>query len=93
MSTNLKNQKEEKHALLMRTLALPKATRAIILSYIEDADILSFMRIATDAIGVKLITDIDDLAQEGADAFITDIQTEKVPRVSLMKNGIVPIVP
>ncbi len=77
----------------MRTLALPKSTRAVILSYVEDADILEFLSLATDAIWVKLITHIDDLAREGADGFVTDILTEKVPRAALMKNGIVPIVP
>lgn len=50
MPTNLKNQKEEKHALLMRALSLPKSTRAVILSYVEDADILEFLTLATDAI-------------------------------------------
>lgn len=93
MSTNLKNQKEEKHALLMRTLTLPRTTRAIILSYIHDANIESFMMLACDAIGVKLVSNIDDLAREGADAFITDVLSEKIPTDFLMKNGVVPIIP
>lgn len=93
MSTNLKNQKEEKHALLMRTLALHRTTRAVVLSYIVDTEIASFMNIACEAIGVKLISSIDDLAQEWADAFIADIFMENIPIALLMKNGVIPIIP
>lgn len=93
MSTNIKNQKEEKRALLLRKLGFPKTIRSIVLSYIEDADIASFMTLACEAIGVKLISNIDDLAREWADAFITDILTEKISLADLMKNGIIPIVP
>ncbi len=93
MPTNLKNQKEEKHALLVRTLALPRTTRAVVLSYIVDIEIASFMDVACEAIGVKLISSIDNLAQEWADAFITDIFTENIPTADLMKNGIIPIIP
>lgn len=64
MSTNIKNQKEEKRALLLRKLGFPKTIRSIVLSYIEDADIASFMTLACEAIGVKLISNIDDLARE-----------------------------
>ena len=59
MAANLKNQKEEKHAALVRSLGLPKTVRAIVLSYIQDADITLFMTQACDAIGVKLITSPD----------------------------------
>jgi hypothetical protein len=57
MPTNLKNQKEEKHALLMRTLALPKSIRAIIVTDIADTDILAFLTEATKAIGVYLFSE------------------------------------
>ena len=57
MSANIKNVKEEKHAELLRSLSLPKSTRAIILTDIADADILAFLTEATKAIGVYLFSE------------------------------------
>jgi hypothetical protein len=59
MPVNLKNQKEEKRAALVRSLGLQKTVRAIVLSYIQDADIARFMTQACDAIGVSLVTSPD----------------------------------
>ncbi len=93
MPVNLKNQKEEKRAALVRSLGLAKTVRAIVLSYIQDADISLFMMQACDAIGVKLVTSPDALSMEGADAYITDILDERVPMATLTENTVVPIVP
>ena len=57
MPANIKNVKEEKHAELLRSLSLPKSTRAIILTDIADADILAFLTEATKAIGVYLFSE------------------------------------
>lgn len=57
MPANIKNVKEEKHAELLRSISLPKSTRAIILTDIVDADILTFLTEATKAIGVYLFSE------------------------------------
>jgi hypothetical protein len=93
MPVNLKNQKEEKHAALVRSLGLQKTVRAIVLSYIQDADIALFMTQACDAIGVKIVTSPDSASIEGADAYITDILDERVPMTTLIEHAVVPIVP
>ena len=93
MPVNLKNQKEEKRAVLIRTLGVPKTTRAIVLSYIQDQKLQDFMLRACDAIGLKLLTEIDDLAREGADAFIVDVLDANIPLQELMQHAIVPIIP
>lgn len=91
MPTNLKNQKEEKHALLLRLLSLPKSTRAIIVTDIADTDILDFLMEATKAIGVYLFSEKwADLWW--VDAYLTlDWQTPSRP--DLVGNVIVPIGP
>ena len=88
---NTKNFKEEKRASLVRTLEIPKTTRAIILAYIRDEDIRSFLREATLAIGVKLIEAQDISYIEWSDAFIAD--HSEVPLKELIENVVVPIVP
>lgn len=64
MAANLKNQKDEKHAALVRSLGLPKTVRAIVLSYIQDAQIAIWLTQACDAIGVHLVTSPDSGALE-----------------------------
>jgi hypothetical protein len=93
MAANLKNQKEEKHAALVRSLGLAKTVRAIVLSYIQDKEIEGFMIIACDAIWVKLLTSSDALSTEWADAYITDILDDHVPVATLIENAVVPIIP
>ncbi len=88
---NTKNFKEEKRASLVRTLEIPKTTRAIILAYIYDEEIRDFLREATLAIGVKLLEAQDASYIEWADAFITD--NSEVPLRELIENVVVPIVP
>lgn len=92
MPTNIKNQKEEKRAALLRALALPKTTRAILLSYIQDEKLMIFLREACDAIGVKLITGIDEAVMAWADAFISDT-LEDIPISELVRSQVVPIIP
>lgn len=91
MPANIKNVKEEKHAELLRSLSLPKSTRAIILTDIADADILAFLTEATKAIGVYLFSEKwADLWW--VDAYLTlDWQTPSRP--DIMGNVIVPIGP
>jgi hypothetical protein len=93
MPVNLKNQKEEKRAALVRSLGLQKTVRAIVLSYIQDVDIALFMMAACDAIGVGLVTSPDSASIEGADAYITDILDDTVPMATLIEHAVVPIVP
>ncbi len=93
MTPNIKNQKEEKRAALLRSLALPKTTRAIIVSYVHDETLMISLRDACEAIGVKLVTGIDETVIAWADAFITDQLDETVPLKDLMKNHVVPILP
>ncbi len=93
MLINIKNQKEEKRATLIRAIWVKKDTRALILSYIEDHKIRDFLLRATEAIWVKLLLTSDDLAIEGADAFISDRVTQEIPLDTLLHNWVVPILP
>jgi hypothetical protein len=51
------------------------------------------LRDACEAIGVKLVTGIDETVIAWADAFITDQLDETVPLKDLIKNHVVPILP
>lgn len=93
MPTNPKNQKEESRANLLRHLWLPKGTRSIVLSYIQDKTIGLFMQSACDAIGVTLITSIDTMSLAGADIWITDILDDTIPLIDLAQYRVVPVVP
>ncbi len=90
---NIKNQKEEKRTALIRALWLPKDTKALILCYVNDHALRDFLIRACDAIGVKMLLNHDELAIEGADAFITDDISREVPLKVLLQNIVVPIVP
>ena len=93
MPNNPKNQKEEARAALLRHLGLPKGTRALVLSYIQDPDLLAFFRSACGSLGIVLITDITPDALLGVDIWITDVLRESIPMVDLAKNRVVPVVP
>ncbi len=93
MPINSKNKKENERANLLRSLNLPKWTRAIALSYIRDSHILAFFRNACEAIGVTLITTIDDLAIAWADIWITDRIDDTIPMQTLSEQRVVPVVP
>jgi hypothetical protein len=93
MSPNIKNIKEEKRTLLTKNLWLPKNTRAIILSYVEDEKKKLFLREACEALSVTLLTGIDSIALEWADAFITDTLDERVPLWELISHHVVPLIP
>lgn len=86
MPINPKNQKEEARATLLRHLGLPKGTRAMVISYIQDPQILAFFRDACEAIGIFLITDKDDIVFAGADIWITDSMDLNIPLVSLFEK-------
>lgn len=93
MSLNIKNQKEERRTTLIRAIWAKKDTRALILSYIKDHQIRDFLLRASEAIWVKLLLISDELAIEGADAFIADTITGDIPLDTLLHNWVVPIVP
>lgn len=93
MPLNTKNHKEEKRAILMKSLSLPKHTRSIVLCYIKDEEVKEFLRDACSALSVTLLTWIDDTAIEGADAFITDHLDESIPLATLLQHVTIPIVP
>ncbi len=93
MPVNIKNQKEEKRAMLTKSLGLPKNTRAILLSFVENEDIKLFLREACEALSIKLITGIDDTAIEWADAFVTDTFHDNLPLRALLSSHVVPIIP
>ena len=93
MPKNLKNQKEERRALLLRAHGIPKTTRAIIVSYIQDAGIQAFLTVACASLGVVLLTEKNETILAGADAWVTDILDETIPVGTLMENMVVPIVP
>ena len=46
MPVNLKNQKEEKRTALLRAHGLPKTTRAIVVSYVQNPGIQAFLALA-----------------------------------------------
>ena len=93
MPINIKNQKEENRAKLAKSLGLPKNTRAIILSFVKDESIKLFLREVCGALSLTLVTGIDDLAVEWADAFITDVFDDDLPLEALLGHHVVPIVP
>ncbi len=93
MLNNAKNQKEESRANLLRQLWLPKESRSIVLSYIQDREIALFMQSACDSIWVTLITSIDALALVGADIWITDILFDTIPIATLAQNRVVAVIP
>lgn len=88
-----KNKKENERANLLRSLNLSKWTRAIVLSYIRDHHILAFFQGACEAIGVTLITTIDDVAMAWADIWITDSLDEMIPMQTLSQQRVVPVIP
>jgi hypothetical protein len=71
MPTNLKNFKEEKRANLLRSYSLAKTTRSLVILYITDNSLRTFLEEAGKAIDVAFIEDTKD-NREGADLFITD---------------------
>ncbi len=96
MSTSHKKQKETKRNSLLRHASLPKSTRAIVLSFIQDTEVLWFLKSACEALNISLIADtvsLEDIYIEWADAFIADQITEEVPIQLLLKNQVVPILP
>ena len=93
MPNNPKNQKEEARSILLRHLWLPKGTRATVLSYIQDSEILSFMQSACQAIWVTLITTIDQMSMAGADIWITDVIDDAIPLIELAQHRVVPVIP
>ncbi len=93
MPTNIKNKKEELRSLLLRQHGLPKNSRAIVLSYIQNPEIIEFFRVACVAIWVVFIADIDDTAISGSDIWITDTIADTIPLEILCKNHVIPVVP
>ena len=55
MPANIKNQKEEQRAVLLRAHGLPKTTRAIVVSYVQNAGIQAFLTLACASLGVVLL--------------------------------------
>ena len=93
MPIKTKNQKEEARAALLRKLELPKSTRAIVLSYIQDDHMRDWIQWALSALGVVLITQIDSDSIAGADIWITDKLNDTIPELLLCQNRLVPVVP
>lgn len=93
MPVNLKNQKEEKRATLLRAHGLPKTTRAIVVSFVQDAGIQAFLTLACSSLGIVLLTEKNEVILAGADAWITDTLDESIPVSMLFQQGVVPIVP
>lgn len=93
MTINSKNKKEELRSLLLHNRSLPKNTRAIVLSFIQNPEILEFFRVACDAIWVVFISDIDDKAISGSDIWITDTIDDGIPIEILCNNHVIPVVP
>ena len=93
MAVNLKNQKEEKRTALLRAHGLPKTTRAIVVSYVQNAGIEAFLTLACASLGVVLLIEKNETILAGADAWITDVLDDSVPVTALIQNAVVPIVP
>lgn len=96
MATTPKNLKETKRNTLLRHASLPKTTRAIILSYVEDREIASFLQTACDILNITLISGFDPkdtVYIEGADAFVADVLLDSLPIGALMREQVVPILP
>ena len=93
MAVNLKNQKEEKRTALLRAHGLPNTTRAIVVSYVQNAGIQAFLTLACASLGVVLLHEKNETILAGADAWITDVLDTSVPVDTLLHNVVVPIVP
>lgn len=93
MPINLKNKKEESRNLLLHNRGLHKNTRAIVLSYIQDPEIIVFFRNACQAIWIIFITEIGDIEISGWDIWITDTFNDAIPIEILCKNLLIPVVP
>jgi len=93
MPIKTKNQKEEARAALLRKLELPKSTRAIVVSYIQDERINTWLKGALSALGVVLMTQVDEESIAGADIWITDVLSENIPQSLLCQNRVVGVVP
>lgn len=93
MPANIKNQKEEQRAILLRAHGLPKTTRAIVVSYVQNAGIQAFLTLACASLGVILLEEKNETILAGADAWITDIIDTSIPVNTLLHNIVVPIVP
>jgi hypothetical protein len=93
MPINKKNQKDEARAVLLRHLELPKSIRAVVVSYIKNSELLEFFTHACESIGVRLITDHQDMVLSGADIWITDTLDDSIPVEELAKKRVVPVVP
>lgn len=96
MPTTQKHEKEQKRNLLLRHGNLPKNTRAVILSFIEDKQISDFLQTACDVLGITYLTGTtasDPTYIEGADAFVADILFDSLPTRELIHHGVVPILP
>ena len=93
MPIKTKNQKEEARAALLRKLELPKSTRAIVVSYIQDERINTWLKGALSALGVVLMTQVDEESIAGADIWITDVFSENIPQSLLCQNRVVGVVP
>jgi hypothetical protein len=93
MPVNLKNQKEEKRTALLRAHGLPKTTRAIVVSYVQNAGIQAFLTLACASLGVVLLHEKNETILAGADAWITDVLDDNIPVDMLIQNIVVPIVP
>lgn len=88
-----KNKKDDERSALLRQLGFPKWTRAIVLSYIHDPEILSFFHDACLAIGVVLVTSIDEMTIAWADIWITDNLDDTIPMQQLSQQRVVPVIP
>lgn len=93
MPVNLKNQKEEKRIALIRAHGLPRATRAIVISYIKNSWIQAFLTLACASLGIVLLNEKNESILTWADAWITDAMDESIPVKMLFHNAVVPIVP
>jgi hypothetical protein len=91
MPTNLKNFKEEKRAILLRSLSLAKSTRAIVILYLSDPWVRDFIEEAWKSIDVVFLDDTNE-NREGSDVFITD-DWNLVPLEELLKSVVVPVGP
>lgn len=93
MPVNLKNQKEEKRTALLRAHGLPKTTRAIVVSYVQNPGIQAFLTVACASLGVVLLQEKNETILAGADAWIADVIDESIGVAGLIQNTVVPIVP
>ncbi|MBX9809816.1 hypothetical protein K2X92_05490 [Candidatus Gracilibacteria bacterium] len=93
MPINKKNQKDEARAVLLRHLELPKSTRAVVVTYIKNPEILEFLTRACESIGVSLVTDHQEMVLSGADIWISDYVDDSIPVEQLSKKRVVPVVP